>query len=155
MQTRLINEALIIFLLGGLPLIASHFLGGAKELEAMIGALITKNSFLTYYLIALFAAFLVVGGINWLIWKPTDSSRKTWNIITHALQEAGASALGLIRVASGVMLTFPLIWLVAEPENFKIERVSHFILYGLIAYAECVIISGWYKHMQRKIRVNL
>ncbi len=61
-QTRLINEALIIFLLGGLPLIASHFLGGAKELEAMIGALITKNSFLTYYLVALFGAFLVVGG---------------------------------------------------------------------------------------------
>lgn len=155
MQTRLMNEALIIFLLGGLPLIASHFLGGAKELEAMIGALIIQNSFLTYYLVTLFGAFLVVGGINWLVWKRSDSSRKSWNIITHALHEAGASALSLIRVASGVMLTFPLIWLVAEPEIFKIEKVSHFILYGLIAYAECVIISGWYKHMQRKARVNL
>jgi hypothetical protein len=154
-KSRLTTEALIVFLLGGTPLIASYLLGGAKNLEAMIKALITNNNFLTYYLLSLFVAFLLVGSLNWLIWKPTDSAREAWRIITAVLHEAGSGALSIIRIAAGALLTFPLIWLIAEPENFKIEKVAHLILYGIIAYVECVIISGWHKVMHRRARVNL
>ncbi|WP_286787678.1 MULTISPECIES: hypothetical protein [unclassified Pseudomonas] len=155
MKSRLTTEALIIFLFGGTPLIASYLLGGAKSLEAMIKALITNNNFLMYYLISLFVAFLLVGSLNWLTWKPTDSAREAWKIITAVLHEAGSGVLSIIRIAAGVLLTFPLIWLIAEPEYFKIEKVAHLILYGIIAYVECVIISGWHKDMQRRARVNL
>lgn len=155
MKSRLTTEALIIFLLGGAPLIASYLLGGAKNLEVMIKVLITNNNLLTYYLISLFIAFLLVGSLNWLIWKPTDSAREAWRVITTVLHEAGSGALGIIRVAAGVLLTFPAIWLIVEPENFKIEKVAHLILYGIIAYGECVIISGWHRDMQRRARVHL
>lgn len=154
MKSRLTIEALIIFLLGGVPLIASYMLGGAENLGAMVKNLITSNNFLTYYLVSLFVAFLIVGSLNWLTWKPSESSREAWRVITTVLHETGSGALGLIRVAAGVLLTFPAIWLIAEPENFKIEKVAHLILYGLIAYGECVIISGWHKDMQRKARVH-
>lgn len=155
MKSRLTTEAFVVFLLGGTPLIASYLLGGAKNLEVMTKALIANNNFLSYYLISLFVAFLLVGSLNWLIWKPTDSARETWRIITAVLHEAGSGALSIIRVAAGVLLTFPLIWLIAEPESFKVEKVAHLILYGIIAYGECVIISGWHKDMQRRARVNL
>lgn len=155
MKSRLTTEALIIFLLGGTPLIASYLLGGPKNLEAMIKALITSNSFLMYYLVSLFVAFLFVGSLNWLIWKPTDSAREAWKIFTAVLHEAGFGVLSITRIAAGVLLTFPLIWLIAEPENFKIEKVAHLILYGMIAFGECVIISGWHKDVQRRSRVNL
>lgn len=155
MKSRLKAEALIIFLLGGAPLIASYLIGGTNNLEVMTKALASNNSLLTYYLISVFITFLLIAGLNWLIWKPTESARDTWKFITTAFYEAGSGALGIIRVAAGVLITLPVIWLVVEPGNFKIEKVAHLILYGLIAYGECVIISGWLKDMQRKARVHL
>ena len=62
MKSRLIAEAFIIFLLGGVPLIASYLLGGSDNLQVMTKVLVSNNNFLNYYIISLFVAFLLVGG---------------------------------------------------------------------------------------------
>ena len=155
MKSRLIAEAFIIFLLGGVPLIASYLLGGSDNLQVMTKVLVSNNNFLNYYIISLFVAFLLVGGLNWLIWKPTDSAREVWKIITTILNEAGSGALGIIRVAAGVLLTFPAIWMLVEPESFIFEKAAPLIIYGMVAFGECVMISGWQKTIQRRARVHL
>lgn len=155
MKSRLIAEAFIIFLLGGVPLIASYLLGGSDNLQVMTEVLVSNNDFLNYYIISLFVAFLLVGGLNWLIWKPTDSAREVWKIVTTILNEAGSGALGIIRVAAGVLITFPAIWMLVEPESFIFEKAAPLIIYGMVAFGECVMISGWQKTIQRRARVNL
>ena len=155
MKSRLIAEAFIIFLLGGVPLIASYLLGGSDNLQVMTKVLVSNNDFLNYYIISLFVAFLLVGGLNWLIWKPTDSAREVWKIVTTILNEAGSGALGIIRVAAGVLITFPAIWMLVEPESFIFEKAAPLIIYGMVAFSECVMISGWQKTIQRRARVNL
>ena len=155
MKSRLIAEAFIIFLLGGVPLIASYLLGGSDNLQVMTKVLVSNNNFLNYYIISLFVAFLLVGGLNWLIWKPTDSAREVWKIVTTILNEAGSGALGIIRVAAGVLITFPAIWMLVEPESFIFEKAAPLIIYGMVAFGECVMISGWQKTIQRRARVNL
>lgn len=155
MKSRLIAEAFIIFLLGGVPLIASYLLGGSDNLQVMTKVLVSNNDFLNYYIISLFVAFLLVGGLNWLIWKPTDSAREVWKIVTTILNEAGSGALGIIRVAAGVLITFPAIWMLVEPESFIFEKAAPLIIYGMVAFGECVMISGWQKTIQRRARVNL
>ncbi|WP_155956116.1 hypothetical protein [Pseudomonas sp. RL] len=155
MNNRLTAEAFIIFLLGGVPLIASYLLGGANNLQIMTKVLVTNNNFLNYYIISLFVASLLTGWLSWLIWKPTDSTRETWKIITTILTEAGSGALGIIRVAAGVLLTFPSMWLFLEPDSFMLEKAAPLIIYGIIAFGECVIISGWQKTIQRRARINL
>jgi hypothetical protein len=155
MKSRLIAEAFIIFLLGGVPLIASYLLGGSDNLQVMTKVLVSNNNFLNYYIISLFVAFLLVGGLNWLIWKPTDSAREVWKIITTILNEAGSGALGIIRVAAGVLLTFPAIWMLVESDSFIFEKAAPLIIYGMVAFGECVMISGWQKTIQRRARVHL
>jgi hypothetical protein len=155
MKNRLTAEAFIIFLLGGVPLIASYLLGGADSLQIMTKVLIPNNTFLNYYISSVFVASLLTGGLSWLIWKPTDSARETWKIVTVILNEAGSGALGIIRVAAGVLLTFPAMWLLLEPDGFVLEKAAPLTIYGMIAFVECVIISGWQRTIQRKARINL
>ena len=148
MRTRLVPELLIVFLLGGLPVILSYILGGSSALEATISSLLA-NELAIHYAFSLSIAFFAVAFLEWFILKRSDTSKKAWAFLRATLSEVGTGALSILRIGAGVLLTFPTLWLVVEPETFELAKVLHFFIYGAVAFFECIILSIAYQYVKK------
>ncbi|MCY1287687.1 hypothetical protein D9M68_670930 [compost metagenome] len=148
MQKRFLPELLIVFLLGGVPVTLSYFLGGSSELGTTITSLLA-NELAINYAFSLSIIFFTVAFLEWFLLKRSETSKKAWAFSRSILSEVGTGALSILRVGAGVLLTFPLLWLAADPATFKFSKVFHYFIYGGAAFFEGMMLSTAHQYVKR------
>lgn len=155
MIRKIVFELMVGFLIAMVPIAYAFIDTSTERQKEMIGALMLSNGFILYYMLTLFVAYLAVAGLNWLIWKPTDLSRQRWNFWTGVLLEAGSGVIGILRATAGVLLAFPILWLVTEPETVKFGEAAEMFAIGVVGLFECAILKSWQTDLQLKTRVSI
>ncbi|AWK82014.1 hypothetical protein [Photobacterium damselae] len=144
-----VREIIVVFLSGGAPVLLAYFLGGIKLLDATISALISPD-LLLYYAVG---AAVLFGGlylIDYLIYiDPQSRTQAILNFTISALSEVSTNILGIFRVVSGLLITFPLFVLAIEPESFKSVGFG-FIHIGLMGLCECGLFCWFHSKIKLK-----
>ncbi|WP_444998431.1 hypothetical protein [Aliikangiella sp. IMCC44359] len=140
------RELKVIGYLAALPALLAFLFGGAELLTTVIKAL-TANKWIMYY--SMFAAALFVF-LAFIKWRFIFGSKKLEQKIIETvcdLKESAASFLGILRVSAGLLITIPIIWLVADFNAEQLPQMGYLFFVGLIAVVECVYLRKWLKHI--------
>lgn len=148
-------ELVVGFLIAVVPMLYAYSLDSTEALKSMMSTLLLTNGFLVNYLLALFVAFLAVAGLSRLIWKRSDFSRKQWAFWTMVLMEAGTSIIGILRATTGVLLAFPIMWVLSDPQSVDIREAAKLSGMGLIGLIECIVLRKWTMESQLKNRIGV
>jgi len=148
LKIRIITEFIIIILLGGVPVMLSFFSGGTEALEETISSLLAQELAINYASF-LTAFFFIVAFLEWYLYKPSIASRKAWALIRSIFSETGTAIISVFRIGSGVLISFPILWFIIEPESFKLANVSGFLFYGVLMFIECVFLSFAHQYVKK------
>lgn len=134
-------EFCIAVLLGVIPLAIAYGNDEAVGLDLMVRSLLPGEILINYFFYFMVGAF-AVGAIGYYALRRNEAQRLAWGAFFYVFCEVGGGAINILRVGSGVMLGFPLVWVVVEPETFEITRVLHFLFFGVLAFVEAAFLQG-------------
>lgn len=132
------REILIVLLSGGIPIILAYCLGGIELLESTTSALISPE-LLFNYAISIAGLFFVFYWADYLIYiYPLSWKKGAMNFIVSTLSELSTNILGILRVISGLLIVFPILVFVEEPQSFKFDKLV-LIFVGFLGLLESCI----------------
>lgn len=144
-----VREIIVVFLSGGVPVLLAYFLGGIELLDSTISALISPD-LLLYYAVGTAVLFWLLYQIDDKIYiDPQSRTQAVLNFAISTLFEVSTNILGIFRVVSGLLITFPLFVLAIEPESFKSVGFG-FIQIGLVGLFEGGLFCWFHSKMRLK-----
>ncbi|MEC9408024.1 MAG: hypothetical protein VX549_12205 [Pseudomonadota bacterium] len=135
-----LSELALALLLGAAPMLIVLNLDGAEAMGRLIATFIALDSVLCYYLV-----LLLMFPIAWLLGhfvNPAYAPAK-WCIafLVYVFQYAGSATLGLYRLAAGLLLVFPFLWVSFERDVSLSLRVSMLFFYELLCVVAACVLS--------------
>ncbi|GGO80043.1 hypothetical protein GCM10011348_15850 [Marinobacterium nitratireducens] len=134
-------ELILGFLLGGLPILLVHLFGDQELLLEIMRGLSPARPLLAYQ----FVAGLIAWGViqyhahTFLARDSDRDRRKRWGGV---LSELPGAALGVLRTASGLLLTFSVLWLIDGPDRDNLINIASTFGTGLAGSATCAWAAG-------------
>jgi len=132
-------EVITAFLVASLPMIVAYYTGGDKALEQVVLSLIPA-ALLGWWSFGLTVVALLINVLNWYLYKKTDISTKIWNFLSALADEVTPSVQALVRIIGAVGVTFVLIWWINDSQTFVWKTAKDFLLIGVLALIEAIII---------------
>ncbi|MBO1926484.1 hypothetical protein J3998_02760 [Thiomicrorhabdus sp. 6S2-11] len=149
----IIREIIVIIFTGGIPVLIAYIIGGEDELEKTISGLLAPEIFLYYSIIPpiLFATLHYTDKYFYI--NPTSKFQSTLNFTISIFHELSSNIIGIFRLASGILISIPILVLVVEPESFN--STIQFIPYGILSGIEVVIFYWWFSKIEIKFKSKL
>ncbi|MDO9183597.1 MAG: hypothetical protein Q7U04_14380 [Bacteriovorax sp.] len=123
----LVMEILIVILMGGVPLVIGYKLGGIEQLGDVLKALMASDQFQLYAAILLLFNLLISGLEHWVFWS--EKNRIVVKFIREVLSQLGNGLHGIVRVTSGMLLMFLIMWILIEPNSLQAEKVFVIVVF--------------------------
>lgn len=138
--SRLLQEAIIAFLMGSVPVLIAYHYGGDNAVAELFKTAMPTRPILVYWaLLSIPYAFIVV--IDHFVFKRSDTARVAVRFLRITFKEIGPAFLSLWRVMAGYLLMLPVLWFVVERETFEFAEVASSILIGGALLLEAVVMS--------------
>jgi len=142
---RILKEIFVVILLGMFPVLGAFLYGGVEYLiDTMKSMLVHK--WIMYYSMFGAAAFYFVAYLDYRFLFHNARVESIHNLVSSVLYEAACSLLGILRVASGVLLSVGVIWLIYDFDLNNLKKVIFLFGMGIVATIECIFIGASLEH---------
>lgn len=152
MLSTIIKELIVVFMVGFLPLFTAYWLGGIDQLNTIVSMLLAQD-FSMIHAVILSSIFFIAKFLNHYIYFKKDNQRKFVSGACAIFEEVGNSTLTIIRVGAGVLIGFPILWLIYDIDTFD-SSGAVFFLYGVIALIDACFLSMLHDYIKNKWRAH-
>lgn len=138
-----VTEIFLSVLMGAAPIWIAYNLGGMPGLEKELSGLITSK-IVIWWSAAMSAIGFLLLALNKLKLKLSDFEEDIWKRLKPVSMEFASGLVGILRVISGLLIGFVLLWIMEDTGNFNIRGGTSFLIFAGCSLFDSVALT-WAK----------
>jgi len=150
----MIIETIKCLLLGGLPIIWVYLEHDVEEVVQTLKSLMTSD-----YLLVFFAVYAAIYGLIWLfgyLFNINNPGVRNWLAgAIDVFSDVGSGFHGVYRVATGILLSIPVLWFFDERDFGALARQGSMLYLGALFLVFSFCLKSAHEFMARNNRHRL
>lgn len=133
-------EFVVSLCLGGWPIIYAYSREeGPSSVVTVLNSLMPSEILVTCSLILTLIALAIEVGYRCIL-KKHDTVTAIWKLAYSISSEIAPGSLGVLRIGTGVLLSYTALWAIEDPGSMNWKAVSGFLMLGLLTLTEAVFL---------------